>query len=664
VFFANVCRQHGVVLLTPDGRVYLPTRFLIDSACEQALMDEAYGLSMGLLPTPVAPRGLVTADAGEFQVSQQFVGLKVVVAMGTEHELTVSQDFWAIKGLGKLAQAIFPATLDHTCGSAGVDRVLGQYQYRPHMARGDASIATVPVVSHRAAVGLRAAAVGALAQVVQAPKPDPSGELGGGAGAAHASGSAAVSGAQRAPPITAGRTAVNNEPQDADVVDELGTVGWASEPAGSADRLRVDEQVDNMHRQWSAVARELAEPSRAETGVDPAGRLLWEGRVVLTAQQLQAVAQGGGPQAEALFGIPDQPLVGAWEDLVPWVRLQCATFAYNAFMIDLGNKWALAWRLGWQESRLEFDGENQFHCLAVQPTPDRADLTLDYGSRPDPLALLPAVLHKLTLLDGYSQRAGVWDKGWQAVWAADPDYSTINWCGVPVEPDGVTEVPPLAVEVERALLQWVKRWQQLAAKDEEDQEVDGRGYRVKPPWDELWQLLYVMWDIFAAPQDTGGTSCLGVKEGSGLLQWDFGKTLLDLATLGLQLQHTISVLKPTADPFWDKHARTVLLGVGTRVYVAVNQWCKEYMVRASEVASVADMVDTPLAEPPVSRIAVYKPNPKRARVQHPRAGNRHTYGKIRNLLMFLLLALVGLVSGVAGMAPLQQGIGGTFRSHA
>jgi hypothetical protein len=88
------------------------------------------------------------------------------------------------------------------------------------------------------------------------------------------------------------------------------------------------------------------------------------------------------------------------------------------------------------------------------------------------------------------------------------------------------------------------------------------------------------------------------------------------------------------------------------------------MVRASEVASVADMVDTPLAEPPVSRIAVYKPNPKRARVQHPRAGNRHTYGKIRNLLMFLLLALVGLVSGVAGMAPLQQGIGGTFRSHA
>ena len=294
VFFANVCRQHGVVLLTPDGRVYLPTRFLIDSACEQALMDEAYGLSMGLLPTPVAPRGLVTADAGEFQVSQQFVGLKVVVAMGTEHELTVSQDFWAIKGLGKLAQAIFPATLDHTCGSAGVDRVLGQYQYRPHMARGDASIATVPVVSHRAVVGLRAAAVGALAQVVQAPKPDPSGELGGGAGAAHASGSAAVSGAQRAPPITAGRTAVNNEPQDADVVDELGTVGWASEPAGSADRLRVDEQVDNMHRQWSAVARELAEPSRAETGVYPAGRLLWEGRVVLTAQQLQAVAQGGG----------------------------------------------------------------------------------------------------------------------------------------------------------------------------------------------------------------------------------------------------------------------------------------------------------------------------------------------------------------------------------
>jgi hypothetical protein len=130
VYFANVCRERGAVLLTPDGRVYLPTRLLYDAGCEQALIDEPFGLSMGLLPTPVAPRELVTADGGRFQVSHKFVGLRVVLAMGTEHELSVPQDFWAVKGLGKLAQAIFPATLDHTCGSAGVDRVLGLYQYR------------------------------------------------------------------------------------------------------------------------------------------------------------------------------------------------------------------------------------------------------------------------------------------------------------------------------------------------------------------------------------------------------------------------------------------------------------------------------------------------------------------------------------------------------
>lgn len=224
------------------------------------------------------------------------------------------------------------------------------------------------------------------------------------------------------------------------------------------------------------------------------------------------------------------------------------------------------------------------------------------------------------------------------------------------------EVPPLATEVERALFQWVKRWQQLSEATGAEG-VDEWGDLLHPQWNELWQLLYVMWDIFAAPQDTGGIAALGVTEGYGLQQWDFGKTLLDLATLGLQLQHVIVVLQPTADPLWDESAQVTLEGVGRRVYSAVNQWCREYRVRARRVAGVADMRDTPLAEPP-RRYGMCLDHPKRPRVQHPRAGVRSTYGHIRNLLLFVLLALVGLVSGVAGMAPLRQGTSGTFRSHA
>jgi hypothetical protein len=661
VYFANVCRERGAVLLTPDGRVYLPTRLLYDAGCEQALIDEPFGLSMGLLPTPVAPRELVTADGGRFQVSHKFVGLRVVLAMGTEHELSVPQDFWAVKGLGKLAQAIFPATLDHTCGSAGVDRVLGLYQYRPQLARGDVRVAAVPVVSHRAAGGLRAAAVGALAQVVQAPKPDPSGEAGSSAGAAPMGRSAAAPSARRLSPVDASLAGARADPQGVDPADELGPVHWGPEPSSSP--ARASAQVDHGHEHYAALGRSWAQHNHPEASLDPTGRLLWEGRVVLTAEQLQVAVQERGPQAEALFGDPDQPQVGAWADLAPWMRLQCATFAYNAFMIDLGNGWQLAWQEFWEDGALRFQGGHPFGCFTVQPVPEGGETSIEYGSRPDPLALLPAVMDKLTLMDGYSQRAGVWDKGRRAVWAADPRYSTISWGGVVGGPEGLrVEVPPLATEVERALFQWVKRWQQLSEATGAE-EVDEQGNLLQPQWDELWQLLYVLWDIFAAPQDTGGTACLGVTEGYGLLQWDFGKTLLDLATLGLQLQHVIVMLQPTADPLWDRSAQVTLQGVGRRVHSAVNQWCREYRVRASRVAGVADMRDTPLAEPP-RRYGIAQGYPKRPRVQHPRAGGRHTYGKIRNLLLFLLLALVGLVSGVAGMTPLRQSTSGTFRSHA
>jgi hypothetical protein len=212
-------------------------------------------------------------------------------------------------------------------------------------------------------------------------------------------------------------------------------------------------------------------------------------------------------------------------------------------------------------------------------------------------------------------------------------------------------------EVERALFQWVQRWQQLS-KAGAREEADEQGDLLHPLWGELWQCMYVVWDIFAAPHDTGGTARVGPTEGYGLLQWSFGNTLLDLVTLGLTLQHVITILQPTANSEWDSAARSTLEGAARRVYTAVNQWCREYSVRTDRVACVADLRGAAAGGHQAQGPA------KRARVQHPRAGSRYTYNAIRNVLLFMLLALVGLVSGVAGMVPLRQGTSGTFRDHA
>jgi hypothetical protein len=221
VVFANLCREQGVSLQTPDGRVFLPGRVLMDTGCEQGLIDGSYGLSMGLLPTPVAPRELITADGGRFQVSHKITGLGVVLAMGTDDELSVPQDFWVVKGLGKLAQVIFPTTLDHACGGGGVDRLLGVYNYRPRLAHGDLRVAMLPVVSHQVARGPHAAAVGVLAHEVQALKPDPAGEAG-----------SAASGA---------RQLVFDEP-----ADEFGRVEWAVNPPEGEVRASREPSVADL----------------------------------------------------------------------------------------------------------------------------------------------------------------------------------------------------------------------------------------------------------------------------------------------------------------------------------------------------------------------------------------------------------------------------------
>jgi hypothetical protein len=163
VYFANLTKAKGAVLVTPDGRDFLPHRLLVDSACQQGLMDQKYGQSMGMTAITVPGIELRTADGAVFAVSSCFPGVRIVLAQGTAHEVSYKLDFWCIEGLGSLAQAIMPTMADDHFGGAGVDRVLLQYRYRPHWSsHKDLTVAELPIV-----VRGSASAVMVVAPVVQ-----------------------------------------------------------------------------------------------------------------------------------------------------------------------------------------------------------------------------------------------------------------------------------------------------------------------------------------------------------------------------------------------------------------------------------------------------------------------------------------------------------------
>ena len=148
VFFANRSRQEGAALVTSDGRYFLPHRFMLDTGCQQGLLDEDYGKSMGLTAVQVAPKQLRTATGDVFAVSKQFRGLRVVLAAGTAHEASCELDFWCMPGLVALAQAIFPVKADHAFAAVGVDRVFEVYRYRPLFAESGQDVwASIPVVT-------------------------------------------------------------------------------------------------------------------------------------------------------------------------------------------------------------------------------------------------------------------------------------------------------------------------------------------------------------------------------------------------------------------------------------------------------------------------------------------------------------------------------------
>jgi hypothetical protein len=190
LYFANVSMREGCAFVSGDGRPQKLPRVLVDSACEQPLMDLEVGKQCGFALSDVPPMHLRAANGEPFMVSQQFKGITVVLAMGTKDEASHVLNFWAIPGLAPLADAIYPTTACHRFGSLGLDRFRFVYRYRPRLhSSGDLSEAEVPVTAVKRGAQLHGAAVAAFvpfSSTVGAPTGvwALAGELAGGAAAA------------------------------------------------------------------------------------------------------------------------------------------------------------------------------------------------------------------------------------------------------------------------------------------------------------------------------------------------------------------------------------------------------------------------------------------------------------------------------------------------
>jgi hypothetical protein len=150
VFFRNASLARGAALVTPDGRVFLSTEFMVDSACQMPAMSKKFGDAMGQHAVEVSPVLLRMANGELCRVTHQYKGMTVVLAKGTDQEASCELDFWCVPGLERLADAILPTVADHQFAGAGVDRVLQVYKYRPGFAsEGSLEVAELPVVCHR-----------------------------------------------------------------------------------------------------------------------------------------------------------------------------------------------------------------------------------------------------------------------------------------------------------------------------------------------------------------------------------------------------------------------------------------------------------------------------------------------------------------------------------
>ena len=643
VYFANTSRAEGAALVTPDGRVFLSLRFLVDNACQQGLMAKPFGLAMGLPIVQVPPMQLRMASGEVFSVDSQFQGVSVVLAMGTEHEARCVLDFWVIPGLESLADAILPTVADHQFGGAGVDRVLQQYRYRPGYASGAClKVAELPVICHQPPDGRLAAAVGVM---------EPPGQ-----GTAGEEAAVEAAGSPERGTAGAGAAAEAAEPPG------LGTAGAGASVAGEPAALSRSGQEASA-----------AGPGLAGTGhvvqAPEEGRFL-DGRVVFTPWEWQQLQQPGARPSELLqLGQPHesfQPGAGeeiSWLDHRLWRRLQWAQYHWASMELMRGGPLLQYWEcLGTHGSAQAFCSppcELPYDQFTSQPRPAAEDL-VPVAPRQGWFGVRFSMLHKLERVDGYGQRAGVWD----GMSSAPHTFSVAGSFDLPWP----TKV--LRPDVRDFINHWVTRWGALddwdpgagsssSSSGEYVREGDHPGCGSR--WTHRWHLLHALWEVFEAPQPEAAAAAaeVGLRPSPNIMRADHVKHLVGMATAGLQVLQLAARLRPTREPEWDLAALRAVREMRNGLADSITEWGEvwrrmwEFECDEQRPAQpTEDFFATPRMqherEPPV--------RPHTGRVGAPRV-------TVMRRLMLLLLALLLVVSCVAGAGalPVQQPCGGTFR---
>ena len=311
VFFENTSKAAGANLVTRDGRSFLPSRFMLDTGADVPLMDLEYGKGMGLVPERMERGPLMRMADGQLRRAEyRFKEVKVVLAMGTPQEVGWSVNFLAVEGLKHLADALYPAMLDHQFGGAGVDRVSRVYRYRPKLGEGDKEVTgEIPVRCWRPdsqreeTVGLVASVGGMLPSGEQEEQVEQlTAAVGGGTAASRAAvgaeggeaaGRAAAGAGVWADPVGAGGGSVRVGLPSKALAGGVMRRKWR--PAGADGRRRCSSSGIGRWHLVGAAPRVAAAVARAEGMVAHQPGMA---AVVAAAEQREAAATGWGREKE------------------------------------------------------------------------------------------------------------------------------------------------------------------------------------------------------------------------------------------------------------------------------------------------------------------------------------------------------------------------------
>jgi hypothetical protein len=673
VFFANLSRAAGASLVSHDGRVFLLARFLFDCGCQQALMDAVVGRNCGFRLVKVDPVQMRLASGDLITLDSQFEGVTVVLAMGTPYEARCTLNFWCVPGLSPLAEAVFPTVADHQFCSAGVDRFLGVYSYRPFISKGDMEVAKLPVncrlekaVPAGAAIAVFLPCIaGAAVECVD----------GGGDGVGDPSAAGATS--SQAPASPAARVGGGG----GDGVGDPGAAGTTSSqaPASHAvecvgdpcagggdgsDGLTAADVSSSVAPGYTlaegsavgAVAAKGGLLHSVSVGALPPGGSVWyKGCLVLAAAEVAQLQAGASVEGVLqLPGSSSTPLRGvsqSWEQCAPWQRLMWAQFDWAAAEVERRGKLWVTW--------------------CTLQLPPGGPLNLDGAEMPLPLLLArqpptlsdgelgPSMVAQLQGVDGYSSLTGVWAAAERAVQCVGADGVTLSY------------VPSWDTEGQQWLAEWVHMW--LALADEgigggSSSSAGGWGPSSAADceaacevWGDRWLLLHTLWEVAYAPGPVAesAAAALQLQRCLQVAGVPHVQALVDMAAGALQVLQWFAQLQPTGVQEWDEPACCSLVAMRLRYQQAITAWCQWYLAQVEEERR------RPVAAPPPSPVRQQPASPPKVAGGVRRA--RPLLSHLRRLVMLLVcvLLVLGSLQQASAMprprVPAHPPLGGSFR---